>query len=195
MKKNKMKNHEEDETDLTEEEMEIESVTTPKDESKTSDLEKKIQALEEQLQKEKSEQLYLRAEFDTFRRRAIKERSDILKYGGERAFVELLNVIDNFERALETKITPDNFESFKNGVQLIAEELKNVFKRIGIEEVPAKNFDPHVFEAISSEESKDHKPGDIVRVFRKAYKFHDKIIRPGQVVIAKAPSESDDSES
>lgn len=151
----------------------------------------RVKELEAQVEKEKSEQLYIRAEFDTYRRRAIKERSDTLKYAGERSFRDLLGVLDNFERALQIELTPETIDSYRNGVKLIADEIKNLLKREGVEEVPPKNdeFDPNIFEAISSEETNEKPPGAITKIFRKAYKLHDRIIRPGQVVVARPASE------
>ncbi len=207
MSKRKDKSHEKDELD--EDIMEIESVNdepvdaTPANgkgsdtaKLKTTQLEEKIKALEEQVDREKKEQLYIRAESDTFRRRAIKERSDALKYAGERPFASILGVLDNFERVFDSKVTADNYEKFLDGVRLIAEELKSVLKREGVEEVQPKNdkFDPEIFEAISSEPTDEKPPGDIAKVFRKAYKLHDRIIRPGQVVIAREPeADSEDN--
>jgi molecular chaperone GrpE len=192
----------EDEIESNEEDiMEIESVVSGPKEEKTGNgdlktLQEKINNLEAQLEKEKKEQLYLRAEFDTYRRRAIKERSDMLKYAGERIFAGLLGVLDNFERALEVEVKPETIESFRNGVKLIADELSKTLKREGIEEVLPQDdkYDPNVFEAISSEETSEKEPGQITKIFRKAYRLHDRIIRPGQVAVAKAPSDGQQGE-
>jgi len=131
--------------------------------------------------------LYLRADFDNYKKQAIKERSDYLKYGSERLAVEVLGVLDNFERALETKITPENLANFVKGVEMTAHELRAVLQKFGVSEIPSvgKPFDPNVHEALSSEESKEFPAGHVVRVFKKPYKLHDKVIRPGQVVVAK----------
>jgi molecular chaperone GrpE len=174
--------------------MEIESVSagTEAASGEIQKLQARVQDLEARLEKEKKEQLYIRAEFDTYRRRSIKEKSDALKFGAEKTLVALLGVLDNFERALGFEVTTENLESYKAGVQLIAEEIKNLLKREGVEEVQPKNnvFDPNAFEAISSEESADVEPGHITRIFRKAYKLHDRVIRPGQAVVARAPAKT-----
>lgn len=75
---------------------------------------------------------------------------------------------------------------------MIADEFRNTLKRFGVTEVLPENnrFDPMVFEAISTEETDKVEPGQISKIFRKAYKFHDKVIRPGQVVIARAPQKN-----
>lgn len=143
--------------------------------------------LKAQAEKNKNDYLYLRAEFENYKKHAIKERSDLLKFGAERVMVELLNVLDNFERALETKATAENLNQYVKGIELTANELKSVLNKFGVSEVESlgKNFDPQIHEALSSEETTEFSPGQISRVFKKPYKLHDKVIRPGQVVVAK----------
>lgn len=135
----------------------------------------------------KNDYLYLRAEFDNYKRNMIKERSELVKYGNERLLVEILNVVDNFERALETKLSADNLAIYSKGIEMTYQELKNVLVRFGLSEIPAHGqpFDPNIHEALSSEETEAVKAGHIHRVFKKPYKLHDKVIRPGQVVVAR----------
>ena len=113
-----------------------------------------------------------------------------MKYGAERIINELLNVVDNFERALEVKPTAETLQTYAKGVEMTAQELRTILQKFGVSEVPAlgQNFDPATHEAISSEESTQYEPGQVSRVFKKPYKLHDKLIRPGQVVVAKKPS-------
>lgn len=146
-----------------------------------------LQAAKELADKYKNDFLYLRAEFENYKRNAIKERSDLLKYAGERLAVDLLDVVDNFERALEIPVTAENFQDFKKGVELISANLKSLLQKHNINEVPALGspFDPTFHEALSSEETADFQSGCISRVFKKPYKFHEKVIRIGQVVVAK----------
>jgi len=145
--------------------------------------------LETENQKLKNEILYQRAEFENFKKQVIKERSDLRKFGAERLAVDLLNVLDIFDTALETEVTPENLQTFRRGIEMTASELKSALGRNGVEEVPAKGvaFDPAVHEALTSEDSADQEPGTITRVFKKPYKLHDRVIRPGQVVVAKKP--------
>jgi molecular chaperone GrpE len=147
----------------------------------------KIADLESQLEKQKNDYLYLRAEFDNFRKHTIKERSEYLKYGSERLIVELLNVLDNFERALSNKPNVDTFANYIKGVEMTAQELKNLLKNFGVTEVPCLGvpFDPAVHEAVGSESSAEVPSGHIIRALRKPYKLHDKVIRVGQVTVAK----------
>ena len=141
---------------------------------------------QDEIQKWKNEYLYLRAEFDNYKKHALKERSDLLKFGGERIARDVLEVMDNFERALQTKITPETIQTFKTGVEMTAKELKEALTKNGIQEVLSEKqpFNPSYHEAISSEPTNETPEGHVTKVFKKPYKLHDKIIRMGQVVVA-----------
>jgi molecular chaperone GrpE len=141
-------------------------------------------------EKLKNEMLYLRAEFENFKRQAIKERADLRKYGHERLVADLLNVLDIFETALATELTPENAANFRKGIEMTSSELKNILQRHGVEEVPAKGkaFDPNFHEALSSQETDEVAPGTVTQVFKKPYKLHDRVVRPGQVVVSRPKS-------
>jgi molecular chaperone GrpE len=144
----------------------------------------------QQAEKYKSDLLYMKAEFDNYKKHAIRERSELAKYGSERLIYSLLDVLDNFERALQTKVTPENLETYSKGVAMTEKELRGVLQKFGVSEVDSvgQPFDPALHEAISSEESVQYAPGHISKVFRKAYKFHDRMLRPAQVAVAVKPS-------
>lgn len=150
--------------------------------------------LQAELKKAKDAYLYLAAEFDNYRKQMIKERSHLAKYGAESVLYQVVGVLDNFERALQTEITEKNWETFKQGISLIADELKKVITQAGVSEIPSENcvFDPQIHEALTSEESDTVPPGNVSRVFRKAYKLHDRVLRTGQVVVARESSSRSD---
>lgn len=135
----------------------------------------------------KNDYLYLRAEFENYKKQMIKERSELIKYGSERLLLALLDVLDIFDRALATEVTPENTKSFVDGIRLTAEELRSVLSRFGVSghDPNGERFDPLVHEALSSEETDRCPPGHVSQVFRRAYKLHDRTIRPAQVVVAK----------
>lgn len=150
-----------------------------------------LELAQEEATKWKNDFLYLKAEFENYKRHSIKERSDLLKFGSERIGRDILEVVDNFERALQVQISPETMQTFKVGVEMTAKELKELLSKHGIQEVPSEGvvFNPNHHEAISSEPTKTVPEGHVVRVFKKPYKLHDKIIRMGQVVVATAPQE------
>ncbi len=153
----------------------------------------KMAGLKSELDQAKRDFLYLRADFDNYKKSVIKERSELIKYGCERVFVEALGVLDNFDRALELELSPDNLASFKEGLLLTASEFKKVLENFGVREIDSQGvaFDPNIHEALSSEETDSLPPGHVFRVFKKAYKLHDRVIRPAQVVVAKEPKKSE----
>ena len=101
---------------------------------------------------------------------------------------ELLGVLDIFETALDGEPSPENAVIFRKGIDLTASSLRSILQRFGVEEIPAEGvpFDPAVHEAVSSEETDAVEPGHVSKVFKKPYKLHDRVIRPGQVVVAKS---------
>lgn len=148
-----------------------------------------IAKLEADLASAKADFLYLRAEFDNYRKNSIKERSDLTKYGAERLAQALLQVLDIFETALTSEVTPENFKSFHKGIQMTATELQKALSGQGILPLDALGlpFDPLIHEAIGAEDSDSVAAGHILRVLRKAYKIHDKVLRPAQVIVAQEP--------
>lgn len=149
-----------------------------------------IELAQDEATKWKNDYLYLRAEFENYKRNALKERSELLKFGAERMARDILEVMDNFERALQVKLTPETTQTFKVGVEMTAKELREALQKHGIQEIPSEGqpFNPTYHEAISSEPTTEIPNGHVARVFKKPYKLHDKIIRTGQVVVAMAPS-------
>lgn len=175
--------------------LEIESIndetqSTPSENGPSEDLKK-------ELDQAKNDYLYLRAEFDNYRKNAIKERSDLLKFGPERMARELLDIVDTFDLALSSEVNADNIDGFVKGMELTATNLKTMLGKFGIREVDplGENFDPTVHEALSSEPTNEYEAGKICRVFKKAYKMHDRLLRPAQVVVAVDGSTEDKNNS
>ena len=160
--------------------------------TKGSGDESDLTALKADLDKVRKEFLYLYAEFENYKKNSIKERSDLRKYGAERFVVDMLNVVDIFETALALENTPENAAAFRKGIEMTAHELRQTLIRNGVEEQPALGtaFNPLIHEALSSEETSDLPEGHISRVFKKPYKLHDRLVRPGQVVVARPKSNS-----
>lgn len=142
---------------------------------------------EEEVKELQKDLLYLRAEFENYKKQAIKERSELIRYGGQNLAMALLDILDNFDRALDIEINAETIKSFREGIQLTASGLNSVLNQFGIKEVDCINqpFDPTLHEAMGSEESSQVPPGHITQVFKKPYLFHQKVLRPGQVIIAK----------
>ena len=150
----------------------------------SEDLSEKILQLEK-------DQLYLRAEMENIKRQNIKERSQLIKYGAERLAKDLLDTLDVFKSALESDVTQENFQEFVKGVQMTEQSLKSALEKHGITEVEClgQAFDPNTQEALSSLATNDFPEGHVAQVFKSPYKYHDKLLRAGQVVVSRAKTE------
>jgi molecular chaperone GrpE len=154
-----------------------------------------LEALKAEIAELKKEKLYLLADFDNFRKQAIKERSELVKYGSEPILREFLTVLDNLERSahIDVSPTPETIENYKNGIEMIITQFKKTLERFGVEEVESKGqtFDPLLHEAVSSEENPDLPPNSVTQVLSKAYKLKGKVIRPAQVVVNTSSKKTD----
>lgn len=146
---------------------------------------------DEKLAQLEKDHLYLRAELENIKRQNFKERSQLLRYGAERLARDLLETLDVFRSALSSEVTAENFQEFINGVQMTAQSLKSALEKHGIVEVECvgKPFDPNTQEALSSEASEDLPEGHVTQVFKPPYRYHDKLLRPGQVIVSRKKSE------
>lgn len=165
------------------------------DQSEEKNYEGEIEELKNKLkQKEDEANEYLemaqrlKAEFENYRKRTEKEKADLIEYGKEQVILDILPVIDNFERALEAS-HGDNEEiaSFKEGVNLIYRQFKGILEKLGVKEIEALGqiFDPYKHHAVMQEEVEDKKGNEIIEVFQKGYMFNNKVIRPSMVKVAK----------
>ncbi len=143
---------------------------------------------EELLAQEKDKYMRLMADFENFRRQQRNMQSDLIKTATKDLMIELLTVVDNFERALQTMENASDLNAVKEGVQLIHSGFKSTLERKGLKEMEAKNtaFDADKHEAITeipapTEEQK----GQVIDVVTKGYYLNDKIIRFAQVVVGK----------
>jgi molecular chaperone GrpE len=127
----------------------------------------------------------LLAEFDNYKKRVAKERADLLRYQGEQIFVDLLEIVDNFERAVECSSAEP--EQLREGMELIHRSLMTVLQKWGVtgESGIGSPFDPKKHNALSQVSVPGSEPGTVVNELKKAYFYRDKLIRPGEVVVAK----------
>jgi molecular chaperone GrpE len=126
----------------------------------------------------------LLAEFDNFRRRSMRERSELVKYQGEQIVLDLLDVIDNVERAMG--YVDGDPGQFRGGVELIFRNFQDLLEKWGVrlETAIGKQFNPSYQSALSIVPSPDSEPGTVVNELKKAAFYKDKLIRVGEVVVA-----------
>lgn len=132
--------------------------------------------------------LRLRAEFDNYRKRTLREKSELIKSGGEGALVDLLPVIDDFERALETMKKTTDPKAVAEGVELIYNKFMSYLGRQGVKPIEAigQPFGTEMFEAIAMIPAPDEtQKGCVMDCVQTGYMLHDKVIRHAKVVVGE----------
>lgn len=158
----------------------------------SDDLENTIVEKETELLKEKIAELndkFLRqaAEFENFKRRNAKERIELIQTAGRDVIADLLEVIDDSERAQKQMEVTDDLEQIKEGINLVFAKLRNTLSAKGLKamDTKGKKFDPDIHEAIAEIEAGEEMKGKVIDEVQKGYYLNDKIIRYAKVVVGK----------
>lgn len=147
-----------------------------------------VEQLQAQLETQQKEYLLLMAEFDNFRRRTLKEKQDLIKNASEKAMLELLPVVDDFERALDAMSKGGDIEALGEGVQLIYSKMVKYLEQQGVKPIESTGlaFDADLFEAITTFPAPDESlRGKVVDTTTKGYMIHDKVLRHAKVVVGQ----------
>lgn len=180
----------EEEKVVAEEKQAVEAAAEPKKEKKKK--EKKLSP-KEKLAAAEQEVLLLKdrlarnlAEFENFRKRSIKEREQWIKFATEKIILEVCDVLDNFERALDSGAQKHQFEDFMKGTKQIYNQLVGVLEKEGVEKVESQGqeFDPEQHEALSHVPAPGVEKDCVAFVIKNGYKKGDKILRPAQVAVS-----------
>jgi molecular chaperone GrpE len=148
----------------------------------------KIVQLEQQVNDFQDKYIRLMAEFDNFRKRSLKERSELIKTAGEDILTSILPVIDDFERGLAAMEKAEDVEAVKIGVTLIYSKFKEFLSQRGVKEIEAvnQNFDVDLHEALTKIPApSDELKGKVVDVIQKGYYLQEKVIRYSKVVVGE----------
>ena len=130
------------------------------------------------------------ADFDNFRKRALRERAELVTLANERLVKDLLPILDDLERALEAAAEQQEAQ-LEEGVRLTHRALAALLERNGVREIATgAMFDPHVHEALLTQPS-EAEEGSVIDVVQKGYTLGDRVVRPARVVVAAAPPEID----
>jgi len=160
------------------------------------ELEEKLRKLETIARSSNLKVAELQKEIDYLKERYRRDLEEQRRYCYENFARDLLEVLDNFERALESARRTEDVKSIVIGIEMIYSEMRKIFERYGIREieVEGKEFDPFVAEAVETVETKEVPPNTVVKVIRKGYLLHDKVLRPARVAVAVAPKEEGDGD-
>ena len=132
-----------------------------------------------------------RADLENFKKRMMREKSESLRFASEPLIRELLPVIDNLERALNAAPPPAGGQpdALRDGLAMVAQQFDEILARFGVARVEAadQTFDPNEHEALAHVETTQKVPGDVLDEHLPGYRLHDRLLRPAQVTVAKAP--------
>jgi len=176
------------ETDTTTRKNGLFSKKNHKDKNKIQELEAEIEKLKAEKAELNDRFLRLYSEFDNYKKRANKEKLDILSTASEKVIVNLLPIIDDFERAVAANEKVEDIKAIKDGFVLIYNKLIQLLKRFDVEEIQAKGeeFNTDFHEAITHfPTEKEEDKGKVIDVTEKGYKLKDKVIRYAKVVVGQ----------
>jgi molecular chaperone GrpE len=126
------------------------------------------------------------ADFDNYRKRMDRDRRDMVDLAAQDLLLDLLPILDNFERALAADVSAGG-ERYRAGVELIATQLQDLLKKRGVTPIEAvgADFDPHIHQAVVQEVSSEHREGEVMSELRRGYRLGDRLLRPSMVKVAK----------
>lgn len=149
---------------------------------------KQVADLTAALEKEKKEYLYLRADFDNYRKRTLKDREELLKNAAEKVLKGLLPIVDDFERGLQATKDAENAEGVREGMELICNKLLKYLADNGVTPIESTGqpFDPDFHEAIAAipAPSEDLK-GKVVDTTTRGYMLNNKVLRHAKVAVGE----------
>lgn len=158
-------------------------------------LQSQVDELTKQLEQGKTENASLtdqllrkQAEFDNYRKRIERERSEFYQHGRREVLLQMLSVLDNFERAMSSVSNSDQGSALLQGIELIYKQFKDALTKFGVAPIDAVGqvFDPHLHEAVTIEQTADYEANTIIAEFQKGYRLGDQLLRPSQVKVAAA---------
>jgi len=153
-----------------------------------------VERLEKEVEEYKNQYLRKHADFENFRKRMLREKEDSIRYANANLLKDLISVIDDFERAIESAQDSKDFESFLSGIQLIEKQFASMLENNwGLKrmETVGEEFDPQKHEALMMEENPECTTEVVLEDYQKGYYLHDRVIRHAKVKVGKPPADAD----
>ena len=177
---NETENKEEEKIEETETEAETETETEEKRE------EEEIDKLKNDIENLNNQYIRLAADFDNYRKRQVQEREALLKYGAEECMKKVIEVVDNFDRAIAMVEKIDNIEKMKETFLILNKQLMESLTKLGLEQIKSvgEKFDPNIHEAVMQTQTEEYPEETIIQELQKGYKMGEKVIRPAMVAVA-----------
>lgn len=175
----------ENEQDIIEENSETEEQA-----SSVNDCEETVDAESEKLKQDfenlNNQYLRLAADFENYRKRQAQEREALLKYGAEECMKKVIEVVDNFDRAIDMVEKIDNIDKMKETFFILNKQLTESLSKLGLEQIKSvgEHFDPNLHEAVMQTQTEEYPEDTVINELQKGYKLGDKVIRPAMVAVA-----------
>lgn len=163
------------------------------DEDLVATLTAKLQEKEKEAAENYDKYVRAVAELENYRKRVARERADSLKYGQENLIRDILPLVDSLDRAMEHACNSNDFGAFKEGLQLIQNQLSGCLGKQGVASIEAvgRHFDPNVHEAVLQVESPEHGHNQVVQEFEKGYLLNGRLLRPSKVSVCRLREQRD----
>lgn len=156
-------------------------------ERKIAELETRLKEFEGQAAEMRDKYLRTYADFENYKKRALKDREELVVATSERLLRELLEVKDHLELAIDHSKGTTDIKTLHDGVTLTLKQLSQFLEKFGVKEFHSlgKKFDPSYHEAVHEEESLESEVGSIVKEYQKGYLYLGRLLRPARVAVAK----------
>jgi molecular chaperone GrpE len=144
-------------------------------------------ALQEELARCRDRLLRTTAEFDNYRKRTERERRELADRTVETLLLDLVGIVDDFERAINAEAGGGSVEAYRQGVELIHRRVLDMLGRRGVTPIDAEgaDFDPNLHQAVTTEPAGDRRDGEVVEQLRRGYMIGERLLRPAMVKVAR----------
>ena len=176
----------EEEASVEEEESVLDESSEKQEEAATESTEATSESTNAEVQALNDKYLRLHAEFDNYRRRTAKESLGLIESANAKLLGDLVEVVENFDRATSPDHQAASLEDFAKGMLMIQNQFKDVLKKFGLEAIDpvGEDFDPNKHEALMNQPSEEVDEGKIITVFQKGYSVKEKVIKHAKVIVS-----------
>lgn len=142
--------------------------------------------LKQDLENLNNQYLRLAADFENYRKRQVQEREALLRYGTEECMKKLIEVVDNFDRAMQSVEKIDNIDKMKETFFILNKQLNDSLVKLGLEQIKSvgEKFDPQMHEAVMQTQTEEYPEDTVIKELQKGYKIGEKVLRPAMVDVA-----------
>jgi len=153
----------------------------------TESLKSQLELKEKEVTENYNKYVRALADLENYKKRAMKEKSDLIKYGNENLLRDFLPILDSLDRAMDTATKSNNFDSFREGLTLVRNQFLCCLEKYGVEPIAAcgEDFDPNVHEAMMEVASDSHEDSKVVDEYEKGYLLQGRLLRPSKVSVCK----------